>query len=78
MTLKSSLNVMKLLSVALVTSSLLIGCAKEHTSSLGLTVVEYDKQFQEKVAKEVESGKAPALNEVAKDCLVLRDQVRVK
>jgi len=69
---------MRLHGIALMTGLLLSGCAPELSSSAGLSVIEYTRDFQSKAADEIEGGMCPALNVIINDCSVLRDQARVK
>jgi hypothetical protein len=39
-------------------------------------LIRYSREFQQKAADEIASGKCPTLNEFMKDYLVMRDQTR--
>ena len=67
-----------MLIIGLMTPLLLSGCKTVHSSSAGLTVINYPLSVQQDAAKEMEIGACPVLNSFMNDYSVLRDQARVK
>lgn len=66
---------MKFAIAALMTLSLLTGCAAGN-SSAGPDVIEYSRETQGKAADELQGCAAPTIMEFMKDYSVMRDQAR--
>ena len=58
--------------------SLLSGCSRVHSEYISPDVIEYSKEKQKALARELNENSCPISEEFLLDYLLMRDQARIK